>query len=129
MLKFVSSALSGWLAVFLLCAGASIPRVARALLDPVSFSQCMRGHYRLGWAIPLLAFAHAWIAMSGGLARVVNLAGLWLATAAWLGMLLQAALGASLREKTGADRRTAKRWHFALMALIGASTVAHVVLN
>jgi hypothetical protein len=67
--------------------------------------------------------------MSAGLARAVSLLGLWLATAALVGLFLQAALGVSLREKSGVDRQVAKRWHFALMTLIGAMTMAHIVLN
>jgi uncharacterized membrane protein len=126
---FVKTALLGWAATLLLAAGACIPYLARASAQALLAPARMRPHFWIGFLIPMMAFAHAWLPMSTGHMRGYNMAGLLIATAALFAMICQVALGVALRETHGPERNAAKRLHFFTMTAIALLVVCHVVLN
>ncbi len=68
---------------------------------PHPFLEPMQPHYRLGYAIAGLVLAHAWVSMSAGLATHVDAAGLYLATGAFVLVVLQVGIGLRLRARRG----------------------------
>jgi thiosulfate reductase cytochrome b subunit len=129
-MQFVATALSGWLAAFLLAAGIGVPYFVRAnpMAEP-GYVKRMRPHFWIGFAVPAIVLGHAWLPMSAGHMRGYDLAGLWLATAAFFVMLAQASLGVILRNASPVGRRTIKRLHFWTMAVIALLVPAHILLN
>jgi hypothetical protein len=121
---FLATAFSGWAAALLLAVGIGVPyyvrRVPGASLKP---------HYGSGLLLPAAALAHAWLPMASMPIRRFDLTGLWLATAALVLMVAQAALGLALRPAAGATRGRLRRVHFVSMALIALLVASHIARN
>ena len=86
-------------------------------------------HYWAGAAIGVLVVVHAWVALSGTLARRVDATGLDLATAALVAILVQLSLGLRLRDPARRDRRSLRRFHRGLVVLILVLVAGHVLLD
>ena len=84
-------------------------------------------HVVLGLILPLLTFAHAWLSMKSVSMKYANMAGLWLATVAFLLLGVQVLLGTALigpSESSG----SLKRVHLAAGLGILALASVHVLL-
>lgn len=126
---FAWTASLGWVAVLLLAATVSVPYFVRAAPAPDTLrSRWMGVHFWIGPIIFLVAFIHAWLPMSAGVARQ-GLVGIWLATFALLTMGWQVASGLRLRGSDAARRGSRRRLHFWTMAAIVALVLAHVAIN
>jgi hypothetical protein len=124
---------TGWLTAFLIALQIVWPYLMRSgtrLASPSSSSfSAMRPHFWLGYALPGLAFVHAWIPMASGHMPRTSMTGLWLATYALGLILLQALLGIATRVTKGLARNVLRRVHFAVMFGIAALIAAHLYLN
>ena len=130
MMLFVWTALSGWLGTLLLGAGISLPYVIRSARQiAVPYLAQLRPHYWLGFVIPVMGFAHAWLPMSAGHIGRFNRTGLLVATAALFAMLWQVGLGVSLRNADAPTRRKVRPLHFWTMVLTVGLVATHIVLN
>lgn len=136
MLSVVSLSLrtsfTGWLTAFLIALQIAWPYLLRSGTKPLSLSASsftMRPHFWLGYALPGLAFVHAWIPMASGHMPKTSMTGLWLATYALGLILLQALLGIATRVTRGLARNVLRRVHFAVMFGIAALIAAHLYLN
>ncbi len=131
MFAFAITSVTGWLMMVLLVATIIYPFLLRAgLLGPVQpFLQRMRLHYWWGYAIGCLLLVHLWVSMSGGLARVVNTLGLYLATVAMFLVGIQIVLGRRLSWPKLAQRQLVRRWHFKIMLGLVVFILGHVVLD
>ncbi len=132
-MNLVLTGVSGWVLVLLLPLTIALPFLLRRRKQHTS-DEGLRGgrwrlHYRLGYVIAALAVAHAVVPTSTGLALRVNAAGLYLATAALLLVLVQVFVGLLLREPSLRNRPTMRRWHFWGMAGIVALALGHIALN
>jgi hypothetical protein len=76
-----------------------------------------------------VAFLHAWLPMSQGNMRGLNMNGLWLATVALLLIVWQIALGLMLRSAAKPGRPALRRTHLWTMALMAGLIAAHIALN
>ena len=119
------SALSGWLGFGLIPLGALSGFVLHRF-PRGRFAVRMRAHYAAGYAAAGLAAAHAWAAASG--MAGADGAGIWFATCASGGMLLQMFFGLSL-QAPGAYRVVLRRWHIVTFWAVAALSAAHVVRN
>jgi hypothetical protein len=136
MTTFDTTRLLGWLSVILLGTIVAIPYTSASGLragpgpgSVLSPTRRMAFHY---WLAPLLAlgsFAHAWIPMASHHMPRTNLNGLWLATAALGVMLVQLALGVTLRFARGGAPNLLRRAHFTLMLGITALVLLHLWMN
>lgn len=127
---FLWTAWLGWLAVLLLAATVCLPYIARIRVPAPDMSR-PRGMALHFWAGPtalVIAFVHAWLPMSAGVARQ-GLAGIWIATFALLVMGWQVALGLRLRRAYPAHQRPRRRLHFWTMCTIVVLVLAHVSIN
>jgi hypothetical protein len=131
MLAVVWTSTSGWVLIVLLIATIVYPfLLRRGWLGPVQpFLRRMRLHALLGYSIAGIGLLHAWVPMSAGFANRVDALGLYLATGAWLLVLLQVGLGMFLSQPKLGPRRMLRRWHFWVMVGLATLVVAHVVLN
>ena len=111
-----------WASTLALAAGIAWPYVAGRRRD------VMKPHFWIGYLLAPAAFAHGWYAMKSGEARGASAFGLTLASVALLPLVLQVFVGRSLDRRAADRRRTARRWHFAVMVAIGALVGAHLVL-
>ncbi len=130
MSDYLRTAFSGWASVLLFGSGLALPFLLRrtpAARTP--FLRRMWPHYWLGYLTLLVSFVHAWLAMSRGNMRGVDLAGVWIATVALLVILWQVAVGFMLSDPAQPQRRTLRRIHFWTMMLVAGLIVAHVVRN
>ena len=130
MNDYLRTALSGWTAFLLFAAGLALPylfRRTRAGGRP--FLKRLWPHYRIGYALPVVAFVHAWLPMQTGNVRGMNMTGIWLATAALLLILWQITLGLLLRNPLQSSRRSLRTIHFWTMALLAGLILAHIALN
>lgn len=126
---FVWTASLGWVAALLLVATVSVPYLVRAA--PASDAprrRWMGVHFWIGPSVFLVAFIHAWLPMSAGVARQ-GLAGIWLATFALLVMVWQVAMGVRLRGSDVARRESRRRRHFWTMTAIVVLVLAHIAIN
>jgi hypothetical protein len=119
---------SGWAIALLTGVTIALPYVLRRRPE---YLARLRPHYWIGFTLAGLSLLHAGLAMSstptpGGGDWA---AGIWVATGAMLLVFGQVALGAGLRTLHGEARRQRRRLHFAVMALLVAGGLAHVVLN
>ncbi|HEY0786795.1 MAG TPA: hypothetical protein VGD62_13065 [Acidobacteriaceae bacterium] len=88
----------------------------------------LRGtHIVLGVLLPLLTCAHAWLSMERVPMKSMNLAGLWLATAALLMLGAQVLFGMALIGSSE-NRDLTKRTHLMLGLGILALASVHVLL-
>jgi cytochrome b561 len=130
MIDYLRTALSGWIAFLLFAAALALPyllRRSRASSRP--FLKRLWPHYWIGYALPGIAFVHAWLPMRTGNLRGMNMAGIWLATAALLLIVWQVAVGCLLRNPLQSSRRFLRAIHFWSMALLAGLIVAHIALN
>jgi cytochrome b561 len=102
-------------------AGVFLRRITRG-----RFAQRMRPHYVLGYAALGLAAVH--LLLSAGNMSSVNVNGIWLATFAFGGLMLQTFVGMSL-QSPGAYRSALRRWHLFLFWSVAALILGHVALN
>lgn len=110
---------SGWLLVAALAGSIWLARHRpRAVL-----------HYLLGWGLATLTGFHLWYPMRGGLIGRTPTSGLWLATLAWVLLLVQLALGHRLLAGAGRAARGTVRFHRWTMVAIVGLTAVHVLLN
>jgi len=130
MMLFLWAASLGWLAALLLAATVGIPYIARTVVaaPATTHGRGMALHFWIGPIILMLAFVHAWLPMSAGVARQ-GLAGIWLATFALLMMAWQVALGLRLRNAAPAQQRSRLKLHFWTMCTIVALVLAHIAIN
>jgi len=130
MNEFLWTAFSGWGAVILFASVLTLPYLLRRTGGATTpYRQPLWPHYWLGYLLPIMAFVHAWLPMSKGDIRGLNVGGLWLGTIALLLMLWQIALGLLLRASSQYGRIALRRTHFWTMATLAALIVAHVALN
>jgi hypothetical protein len=80
----------------------------------------------MGYLIAALTVVHVGMVM-GAMGRA-NAAGIWAATAGFFLMVVEIAIGLSLRE-AGAERRRLRTLHFWTMTAFAASLGIHLVLN
>jgi hypothetical protein len=121
---FLATAFSGWATALLFGVGAGVPYYVRSVRGT-----SLRPHYGIGLLLPAAALAHAWLPMASIPIRRFDPAGLWLATAALILMVAQAALGLALRPAAGATRGRLRRVHFVSMALIALLIAVHIARN
>lgn len=128
-MMFAWTASLGWIAVLLLAATVGVPYFVRASPAPDAPRwRWMTVHFWIGPIVFLVAFVHAWLPMSAGVARQ-GLAGIWLATFALLVMGWQVASGLRLLGSEAARRGSRRRRHFWTMTAIVLLVVAHVAIN
>jgi hypothetical protein len=130
MMLFLWTASLGWFAVLLLAATVCIPYIARIKMPApdVPRPRGMPLHFWAGPTALVIAFAHAWLPMSAGVARQ-GLVGIWMATFALLVMGWQVALGLRLRSASPTHRGTRRRLHFWTMCTIVVLVLAHIAIN
>jgi len=128
MAAFLWTALSGWIAVFVLAGVACLPYALRTLrIAGGGRAATLRWHYLLGASVPALSFIHAWAPMSASGMRGLDSTGIWLASAALAFLFLQLALGIELR-----DARLSvwlRRSHISVMIAAVALIGVHIALN
>ena len=137
MLTYLLTGTSGWVLVVLIGATTTLPYlVRRPRLLGVHVPGPRRGylerlwpHYRIGYAIGVLAVLHAWIPMSAGLGGRVDQTGLYVATVALGAIAIQVSIGYRLREPRRRDRLRLRRMHVSLMAIILILVAGHVWLD
>ena len=130
MTDYLRTAFSGWISVLLFGSGLALPFLLRsAPTARIPFLRRMRPHYWLGYLTLLVSCAHAWLAMSRGNMRGIDLTGVWSATVALLVIMWQVAVGLMLTNPTQPQRRALRRIHFWTMMLVAGLIVAHVVRN
>ena len=123
---------SGWAVLTVLAAAITAayllrqPVTATGPRQRTAHRTRMRPHFWLGLAIPVLALAHAWPAMTGGSITHANQVGIDLASVAFLAAVSQAALGARLRKTSTGRLRHAHRY---TMIAIVFLAIGHIVLN
>lgn len=122
---FLFTSFSGYLAVILLGFTALLPYLVRRRA-PHDGALRMGLHYCIGYLIFLVVLAHMLVSMQAGMARGADLTGLDLASIAFLLIMVQVALGLTL--KAGGERPL-KFLHFATMAGIVLLAGAHIALN
>jgi hypothetical protein len=110
---------SGWV---LLLALMAIVQVARRRHRALA-------HYLLGWSLAVLTWLHFYYPMTGGLIGRTPAAGLWIATLAWLLLLVQLAVGNAMLLKAGRTGPGTVKFHYRTMLAIVALTLLHVLLN
>jgi thiosulfate reductase cytochrome b subunit len=113
---------SGYFALFLIGFTIALPYYLRSSARPI------RVHYLVGYAILFLILFHMTVSMTAGIAPGTNLVGIDVATAALLLVVIQVALGLTLRGARQ-NRRGLTRLHFAVMLGIVAFVLVHVFLN
>jgi len=127
------SGLSGWVVALLLpltiALALSRGRTTQLGIGRFRFQPPMGLHYRLGFAIAALAFAHALIATGSGLALRAGTAGIYLATGALALVFVQLFLGLLLREPSLRRRPTVRRQHLWIMIGLVALALGHIALN
>lgn len=92
----------------------------------VSYLARLRPHIWIGYGILALSIAHAGTAM--GVMGRANPAGIFAATAAFVLLLFEIAIGLMLREPSGGSRRSLLRIHFWMMTAFVAMLAVHVWL-
>jgi len=113
----------GWLTAVALATSVCLP-----YLVPSRSNAKLRAHFWVGYALAPAAFLHGWAIMKSGQARGASMAGTMLAAVALILLTVQAVLGWRLRRIAGPRRLAARRWHFALMAVILFLVACHVAL-
>ena len=130
MSDYTRTALSGWFAALLFSAGLALPHMLRRVKEARRpYLRRLWPHFWIGYLVPVVAFAHAWIPMSHGGTHGLNATGLWLATMALLLMIWQVGLGLTLQSPALSGRCTLRSTHFWTMALMAGLIVAHIALN
>jgi hypothetical protein len=129
MLTFIGTAFSGWIAAIAFVAAALLAIALRELrFTAIPGLGTMRTHYALGFAVPAIAFIHAWIPMATGRAGGFERVGLWIATLALLLLFVQMTLGMSLRSSSSGARGL-RRVHIGMMIGVAALIATHITLD
>jgi hypothetical protein len=120
---------SGWLAAALLLAALPVPLFFRLLRRDRATTAWLRPHYWAGTAAALLALAHCLVSLRRARLSPASEAGLWLANAAALLIVVEAVVGGALRRPRLSERARLRRRHLLLM--LGAVLLGslHVLLN
>jgi hypothetical protein len=118
---FLATAYSGWAAALLFGVGVGVPYYVRS-----APAASLKPHYGIGLLLPVAALTHAWLPMASIPIRRFDLTGLWLATAALVLLVAQAALGLALRQATAATRGGLRRVHFVSMLIIALLVAGHI---
>jgi hypothetical protein len=126
---FLLTAMSGWLALTAFATTLVVPLGVKVLrIGGRARRHLMTLHYALGVAVPVLALAHASIPMRvSGISVSMGL-GLVFATTALSLLLLQAAVGISLRRAT-VTPPLLRSAHFTTMLALAALIATHVLIN
>jgi hypothetical protein len=120
---------SGWGLVTVLALTAWLPFALRRVARAPGVGDPLRPHYAVGGLIVVLAWAHGWVSMAGGVARRGDGTGLQLATMALLLILVETGLGLFLRARGGGSRATLRTGHRAVAWVLGALVLGHVALD
>jgi len=130
MNDYLRTALSGWGAVMLFASGLAMPFLLRRRPGRgTPFQRRMRLHYWLGYLTCFVAFAHSWMAMSGGKMKGIDVSGVWIATVALVVILWQVGVGLLLRDSGQSNHKALRRTHFWTMTLVAALIVIHIARN
>ena len=122
------TALSGWIAALAFVGVAVLPIVLRRFrLSDLVRARAMRIHYVAAFAVAAVVTLHAFAPTTAKFMRSLNAEGLWLATAAWLLILTQLAVGFSLRGAQG-RKPTLRAVHFVIMSSALVLIAAHIAL-
>jgi hypothetical protein len=116
---------SGWTAFALVPVAAVAGVVMRRFLRGRLVIR-MRPHYVIGYAALGFAVVHVSLSM-GGMAGA-DATGIWMASAALLGLCWQALLGTNL-QSPGDYRRPLRRWHLVTFAAVLVLAGGHVMLD
>ncbi|MGH8377761.1 MAG: hypothetical protein ACRER7_02300 [Gammaproteobacteria bacterium] len=130
---FLITSISGFLALFLILFTLVLPYVLRWQMRRgdvwTAAWQRMKLHYWIGYAVLILTILHMYVSMGAGLAHRTSTLGLDLATLGLLLILIQVALGISLRSANATGRLRLRRMHFVIMAGIVMIVLVHLALN
>jgi heme A synthase len=133
--SFLQNNFLGWFTALLIAVQLAWPfflkwrKPSATFAAAPSFFAAMRPHFWLGYALPILAFIHAWIPMSSGHMPHTSLTGLWLATYALGLLVLQVFLGVAMRATKGLAHIVLRRIHFSAMLSIAVLLAAHIYMN
>jgi len=116
---------SGWTAFALIPVAAVAGLVTRRFLRG-RFALRMRPHYAIGYAALGLALVH-FSASMGGMSGA-DATGIWMASAALLGLGWQAVLGSNL-QSPGDFRQPLRRWHLLTFGAVVILIAGHVILD
>lgn len=129
----------GWSAAILLGVGLGLPYFlrptgsSRALPLPPGFSrpylERLRPHYLAGLLAIGLSIWHAYASMRTPAVRHSSPAGLWLATGALGLLLMQAAIGQTLRRPDLVGRRSLRVYHYWIALAVVSLLLSHILLN
>jgi hypothetical protein len=129
----------GWSAAILLGVGLALPYflrptgLSRSLpLPPGSsrpYLERLRPHYLAGLLAIGLSVSHAYASMRTPAVRHPSAAGLWLATGALGLLLMQAAIGQTLRRPELVGRRSLRVSHYWMALAVVSLLIAHISLN
>jgi hypothetical protein len=111
--------LSGWVLVVALVAIVQVARRRPRALP----------HYLLGWSLTVLTWFHFYYPMTGGLVGRTPPAGLWIATLAWVLLLVQLGVGQWMALKAGRAASGTVKFHHRTMLAIVTLTTLHILLN
>lgn len=135
MIAVLFTSASGWVIVVLVAASISLPYLLRGDFlqleegRPPPYLIKLKPHYLIGYGILAISFVHAWVAMSNGLTRIFNLAGLYLASGGLALLSIQFIMGLQLRDPRQRNRVKLRRWHFWTMLAVLFLGLAHIMLN
>jgi hypothetical protein len=139
MKTFFFTSVTGWITVILIGVGILLPYLLRpgwlsmrlgvAQGFSSTYLKRMWTHYWTGYVVAGLSFLHAWVPMQGGHMRRPNMAGLWMATAALLLLLVQLAIGLALQDSRLKERHVIRGWHYWVMVVVVLLVAGHVWLN
>jgi hypothetical protein len=135
MLIYFISSVAAWLAVILVACEIVLPYALRrtrvtawmGMSPETRYLQRMWPHYWIGYAIAGLSFAHAF-SVGPHMMRADQL-GIWMATLAFLMLVVQLFLGLYLQSATAAGRIRVRRLHFWGMMIFAVLLAAHLWLN
>lgn len=121
MILFLETAYSGWAAALLLAVGICVPYGVRALKGA-----SLAPHYVIGLLLPAATLLHAWLPMASLPIQRFDRTSLWIATAAFVLMIAQAALGLALRGSAAPQRGPLRRVHLVSMMLLVLLVAGHI---
>jgi hypothetical protein len=128
---YLVGSLAGRVATVLCVVVIALPYILRRQagsnsLRPAPYLRRLWPHFWMGYLIAVLTVVHVGMVM-GAMGRA-NVAGIWAATAGFFLMVVEIAIGLSLRE-AGTERRRLRTLHFWTMTAFAASLGIHLVLN
>lgn len=126
---YLAGNLAGRVATVLCVVAIVLPYILRRQAGSSSSRPYLRRlwpHFWVGYFIAVLTVVHMGMVM-GAMGRA-NAAGIWAATAAFFLMVVEIAIGLSLREARE-ERRRLRSMHFWIMTAFAVSLGIHLVLN